>query len=86
MTPEHRLWTAVITLALKDALGPKKKGDKDNSVMQKSKRWLTPMNACFIEVCGLASMDSEWVLRKYEQAKEKQRQDFIKKFGFLTTR
>ena len=70
MIAEQRLWIAVITLALKDALGIHANNVNEK---QKAKRWLNLNNKTFVLVCALGLLEPEWVLRKYIEAKEKRK-------------
>jgi len=87
MIAEQRLWIAVITLALKDALGIHANNVNET---QKAKRWLNLNNKTFVLACALGLLEPEWVLRKYIQAKEKRKANNYKtitlKKDFLTTR
>ena len=77
MTPEQKLWGAVIERAFLDAFTEedfwKKTHRQERNVFifnyNKAHAWFSTKNKDFIITCQYADVDPEWVLRLYQKRK-----------------
>ena len=71
-TPEQRLWTAVLSAAVEDAVSMAQLDCtgawRNNSVVHMDKEYFLNPNRSFYTVCQYAGMDPEYVQRKMKRA------------------
>lgn len=65
MTPETRLWQAVLHRAFLDATAKDPSRDEDRWAKRDAHSWITDCGRDFREVCSMAGMDADFLSAAY---------------------
>lgn len=69
MTPEQRLWQAVLHRAFLDATADDFARDEDRRAKRDAHRWITRCRSDFRQVCEMAGMDADFLSTAYRDGR-----------------